>query len=112
MRESITIVTEALVSLPRGPKEFEYMWEWNCPWASLHYLANQLVECGLVDVKQQYHSIIKYVDYTSNHPLRKQYSENTNEYDFEEKLYQEENKLIDKALTRLELEKERLLRGG
>ena len=92
---------------------FECMWEWHCPWASLHYLANQLVECKLVDVKQQYNSIIKYVDYTSSHPLRKQYSESTNSDDPEEdKLYQDENILIDRALTALEKEKDSQPKGG
>ena len=91
---------------------FVYMWEWHCPWASLHYLANQLVECGLVEVKQQHKSIIKYIDYTSTRDLRKQYSENTNKDDPDEaKLYQDENKLIDKALTTLELERDNKLKS-
>jgi len=87
--------------------QFEVMWGWLLPSSSLHYLANQLIDLELTDSKQQYKDIQKYVDYTSTHPLSKQYSETS---DIEKvvhkaddiwKLYSEKNKMIDKALKTL-----------
>lgn len=91
--------------------QFEVMWSWLLPSSSLHYLANQLNDSELTDSKQQYKDIQKYVDYTSNHPLRKQYSENTDaDSPFELKLYSEKNEMIDKALTTLEKERDKQLK--
>ena len=101
------LLNEGIIS---GP--FEYMWEWNCPWASLHYLANQLIERRLVNVKQQYKNITQYIDYTSTRNLAKQYNEIVNTDDPEEtRPYQNENTLIDRALSRLVLERDNQLKA-
>jgi hypothetical protein len=75
--------------------------------ASLYYLANVLVDSELVETKQHYTSIQKYIDYPSDYPLKNQYSENTDiDNPNEPKPLPKENKRIDKAITKLKLERD------
>ena len=89
---------------------FEQLWEWNehSSWASLHFLALELERSNLVDVKQKFSSIEKYIDYHSTTPLRKQYEyalDISNATD-DEKVWNAENDRIARVITKLEKEKE------
>ena len=60
----------------------------------------------LKNIKQHYASIQKYIDYPSDYPLKNQYSENTDiDNPNEPKPLPKENKRIDKAITKLKLER-------
>ena len=81
--------------------KFEMMWDWNLGWNSLHYLADEIKAMDIVTTTYQFKDVVKYVDTTGmKAPLKDQYSESPEPY--EKKLYSIRNKLIDKALTRLE----------
>ena len=89
---------------------FEQLWEWHehSSWASLHFLALELERSNLVDVKQKFSSIEKYIDYHSTTPLRKQYEyalDISNATD-DEKVWNAENDRIARVITKLEKEKE------
>ena len=60
----------------------------------------------LKNIKQHYASIQKYIDCPSDYPLKNQYSENTDiDNPNEPKPLPKENKRIDKAITKLKLER-------
>lgn len=89
---------------------FEQLWEWHehSSWASLHFLALELERSNLVDVKQKFSSIEKYIDYHSSTPLRQQYEyalDISNATD-DEKVWNAENDRIARVITKLEKEKE------
>lgn len=90
---------------------FEQLWEWHehSSWASLHFLALELIRSNLVDVKQPFKSIEKYIDYHSTTPLRKQYEyalDISNATD-DEKVWNAENDRIGRVITKLEKDKEK-----
>ena len=89
---------------------FEQLWEWHehSSWASLHFLALELIRSNLVDVKQKFASIEKYIDYYSPLFLRQQYEyaldiSNATE---DGKVWNAENDRIARVITKLEKEKE------
>ena len=89
---------------------FEQLWEWHehSSWASLHFLALELIRSNLVDVKQPFKSIEKYIDYHSSLDLRKQYEyalDISNATD-DGKVWNAENDRIARVVTKLEKEKE------
>ena len=74
--------------------------------ASLYYFANVLVDSELIETKQHYASIQKYIDYPSDYPLKNQYSENIDiDNPNEPKPLPKEKKRIDEAITKLKLER-------
>ena len=94
---------------------FDELWEWHehSSWASLHFLALELIRSNLVDVEQPFSSIEKYIDYHSNTPLRNQY-EYTSDIDIgteDGKVWSGENDRISIAITRLEKDKEKKTNG-
>jgi len=89
---------------------FEQLWEWHehSSWASLHFLALELIRSNLVDVKQPFKSIEKYIDYHSSTYLRQQYEyalDISNATD-DGKVWNAENDRIARVITKLEKEKE------
>ena len=92
---------------------FEYMWERvdGMSESSLHYLANELLNADLISSKYHFASIEKYIEYNSPKPLRKQYNENTDsDNPNEAKLHPSESDLLDKAITKLKLERDNKLK--
>ena len=89
---------------------FEQLWEWHehSSWASLHFLALELERSNLVDVKQKFSSIEKYIDYHSSTPLRQQYEYalDISNATADEKAWNAENDRITRVITKLEKEKE------
>ena len=90
---------------------FEQLWEWHehSSWASLHFLALELIRSNLVDVKQPFKSIEKYIDYHSSLDLRKQYEyalDISNATD-DGKVWNAENDRIARVITKLEKDKEK-----
>ena len=90
---------------------FEQLWEWHehSSWASLHFLALELERSNLVDVKQKFSSIEKYIDYHSSLDLRKQYEyalDISNATD-DGKVWNAENDRIGRVITKLEKDKEK-----
>ena len=90
---------------------FEQLWEWHehSSWASLHFLALELIRSNLVDVKQKFSCIEKYIDYHSSLDLRKQYEyalDISNATD-DEKVWNAENDRIGRVITKLEKDKEK-----
>ena len=90
---------------------FEQLWEWHehSSWASLHFLALELIRSNLVDVKQKFSSIEKYIDYHSSTPLRQQYEYalDISNATADEKAWNAENDRISRVITKLEKDKEK-----
>ena len=90
---------------------FEQLWEWHehSSWASLHFLALELIRSNLVDVKQPFKSIEKYIDYHSSLPLRQQYEYalDTSNAAEDGKVWNAENDRISRVVTKLEKDKEK-----
>jgi len=90
---------------------FEQLWEWHehSSWASLHFLALELERSNLVDVKQPFKSIEKYIDYHSSIPLRQQYEYalDISKATVDEKAWNAENDRISRVVTKLEKDKEK-----
>ena len=89
--------------------QFESLWQWNYPWFTLHYLANELVGIGLIKTKKQFKDIKQYIDCDAD--LRKYYSENTDpESPADKKLRTKGCDEVDKALRPLERENDRMIK--
>ena len=104
---------QELVNIGYIKGAFEYMWERvdGMTESSLHYLANGLLNADLIPTKHPFASIEKYIEYSSPKPLRKQYSDNTDsDNPNEAKLCPSESDLLDKAITKLELERDNKLK--
>jgi len=105
---------QELVNIGYIKGAFEYMWERvdGMSESSLHYLANGLLNADLIPSKHHFASIEKYIEYISPKPLRRQYSDNTDNYSPNEaKLCSSESDLLDKAIKKLELERDNKLKG-
>ena len=89
--------------------EFESLWQWNYPWFTLHYLANELVSIGLIKTKTQFKDIKQYIDCDAD--LRKYYSENTDpDSPADKKLRTKGCDEVDKALRPLERENDKIVK--
>jgi hypothetical protein len=104
---------QELINIGYIKGKFEYMWEREdgMSESSLHYLANELLNADLIPSKHHFTSIEKYIEYSSPKPLRKQYNENTETTNFAGKNpFSAESDLIDKAITKLELDRDNKLK--
>jgi hypothetical protein len=90
---------------------FEQLWEWHehSSWASLHFLALELIRSNLVDVKQPFKSIEKYIDSYSPTSLRKhyEYALDITKATDDGKVWNAENDRIGSVITKLEKDKEK-----
>jgi hypothetical protein len=90
---------------------FEQLWEWHehSSWASLHFLALELERSNLVDVKQKFSSIEKYIDYYSTTHLRQhyEYALDITKATDDGKVWNAENDRIARVITKLEKDKEK-----
>jgi len=104
---------QELINIGYIKGKFEYMWEREDgrTESSLHYLANELLNADLIPSKHHFTRIEKYIEYSSPKPLRKQYNENTETTNYAaKKPFSAESDLIDKAIKKLELDKDNNLK--
>ena len=86
---------------------FDYTWELadGMSWASLHYLASELVKRNLIQTTSPFEDIEKYIHYGSSYPLKDQAlltSPDVLSHTNDDKIFLQECDLIDSALINIE----------
>ena len=89
---------------------FDYTWELadGMSWASLHYLASELVNRNLIQTTSPFEDIEKYIHYGSTYPLKDQAlltSPDVLSHTNDDKIFLQECDLIDSALINVEPDK-------
>ena len=89
---------------------FDYTWELadGMSWASLNYLASELVRRNLIQTTSPFEDIKKYINYGSSYPLKDQsllVSPDILSHTNDDKIFLQECDLIDSALINVEPDK-------